>query len=91
MFFILTLKSEEKIDPYAEQNFTVSKTCDEEIKSLLGLLILSVAMKNKHLATDELFYTTLCRQRYKVGMSDVIFLFLLLNYLRFDAKQASVF
>ncbi|GFQ95297.1 DDE_Tnp_1_7 domain-containing protein [Trichonephila clavata] len=72
-----------------EQKFTVSETCFDEIKALFGLLVLSAAMKNNHLATSELFDVTLRGQRCKAGMSEVRFRFLL-NCLRFDSKDTRI-
>lgn len=71
---------------YAEKKFSTSETCVDEIKALLGLLVLTAAMKNNHLPTNELFDTSLCGERYKAGMSEVRFCFLL-NCLRFDSKE----
>ncbi|GFS91599.1 DDE_Tnp_1_7 domain-containing protein [Nephila pilipes] len=70
---------------YAEKKNSVLETCNDEIKALFGILILSAAMKNNNLASNELFDTTLYGQEYKAGMSEVRFRFLL-DCLRFDAK-----
>ncbi|GFS69611.1 hypothetical protein NPIL_186081 [Nephila pilipes] len=57
-------------DKYTEQTFAVSETCSDEIKALFGILILTAAKENDHLASSELFDTTLCGQWYKAGMSE---------------------
>lgn len=64
---------------------TVSETTPEEINALLGLLVMSAAMKDNHLSTEELFDPTFSGSRYVSVMSRNRFDFLL-NCLRFDDK-----
>lgn len=71
---------------YKQQNATVSKTCAEEMKALLGLLLLTAVKKDNHLTSLELFDPTFSGSRYVAVMSRDRFDFLL-NCLRFDDKS----
>ena len=70
---------------YRIPNATQGSTCDEELKALIGCLILTAALKNNHLSTRESFNTNLCSPRYRAAMSSERFEFLV-SCLRFDDK-----
>ena len=48
---------------------TFKDTNSEEIRPLIGILRLSVALKNYHLSSDELFSSTYSGMRFAVTMS----------------------
>lgn len=54
---------------YSDVNATFVDTCIEELKALLGLLILTASLKSNHLSTAEIFDSGLCGSRYKATMS----------------------
>lgn len=64
-------------------NHTVSDITREEFSALLGLLVLSAAMKTNHLTTTNLFDRSYSGDRYIAIMSEARFKFLI-NCLRFD-------
>lgn len=71
---------------YKTKDLTVSETCREEILALIGLLILTAAMKNNHMNAKQLFNRTLSGCIYIATMSSNRFHFLL-DCLRFDSKH----
>lgn len=71
---------------YKTQNATVKETNLVELKSLIGLLLLSAAHKDNHLNTDELFNPSYSGSRYISVMSKARFEFLI-NCLRFDDRR----
>lgn len=87
--FILIVKLKQKKKVMPKKNISVLETCVDEIKTLVALLVLSAAVKNNHLTSNELFDRTLWSQWHKAGMSNVRFSFLL-NYLHFDSKDTRV-
>lgn len=64
---------------------TICPTSTEEIKALIGLLILSGALKNNHLNTEKIFNEKYCSSLFRSTMSERRFCFLL-RCLRFDDK-----
>lgn len=69
---------------------TVTPTQDDtnilEIKALVGVLILSAALKDNHLTSDELFNSNYCGYGYVAAMSRERFDFLV-RCLRFDDRD----
>lgn len=75
-----------KRNKYSEQNSaTIKETISCEISALLGLLVLTAALKDNHVNSLELFDSTYSGTRYVSAMSRDRFDFLL-NCLRFDEK-----
>lgn len=70
---------------YSAASATIRPTDSIEIKALIGLLIMSAAMKDNHLTSLELFDSSYSGTRYISVMSRERFDFLL-NCLRFDDK-----
>lgn len=64
---------------------TFRDTVDIEIRALIGILVLSSAMKDNHLSTEELFDSTFSGTRYVSVMSRERFDFLI-RCLRMDDK-----
>lgn len=71
---------------YKKELYTVSPTCFEEIRALLGLLFISAAMKSNNLPTRMLFNTQRSGAIFKACMSAERFNFLI-KCLRFDDKE----
>ena len=78
-----------KKNSYKKELYTVSPTCFEEIRALLGLLFISAAMKSNHLPTRMLFNTQRSGTIFKACMSAERFNFLI-KCLRFDDKETRV-
>lgn len=70
---------------YAQNTSTQNSTNKEEIRALLGILVLSAALKDNHLTLDELFNIEYSGTRYVSCMSKERCDFLL-RCLRFDDK-----
>lgn len=66
-------------------NATVKHTDLTELKSLIGLLVMSAAQKDNHLNSEELFDSSFSGSRYISVMSKKRFDFLI-NCIRFDDK-----
>lgn len=64
----------------------ISNVTAKEIHALIGLLVLTAAMKDNHVRTDLLFNTTYSGTRYRATMSESRFKFLI-NCLRFDNTE----
>lgn len=71
---------------YQTVTSTQSDTNILEIKALVGLLIMSAALKDNHLTSDELFNSNYCGSAYVAVMSRERFDFLL-RCLRFDDRD----
>nr|CAH7748189.1 unnamed protein product [Callosobruchus chinensis] len=71
---------------YGTQNKTVGKINLQELKAILGLFVLSGALKHNHLSSDLMFNTPFCGTRYRATMSQKRFDFLT-SCLRLDDKQ----
>lgn len=71
---------------YEQNNATQSDTTKEEIRALIGILLLSAALKDNHLTLDEIFNTEYSGTRYVTCMSKERCKFLL-RCLRFDDKS----
>lgn len=67
-------------------NANLNDTNIVELKALLGILVLSAALKDNHMSTEMLFNTSYSGDRYKATMSEARFRFLI-NCLRFDNKE----
>lgn len=65
---------------------TFRSTTTDEIEALIGILTLTAALKDNHLATEELFDTSYCGSRYVAAMSRDRFDFLI-RHLRMDDKN----
>lgn len=74
-----------KKENYDQLSSTQNYTCNEEIKALIGILVLTAALKDNHLSLEELFNTEYSGTRYVSCMSKERFAFLL-RCLRFDDK-----
>ncbi|XP_045456889.1 piggyBac transposable element-derived protein 4-like [Melitaea cinxia] len=70
---------------YEQNTSTQNETTKEEIRALIGILVLSAALKDNHLSLDELFNTEYSGSRYVSCMSKERCDFLL-RCLRFDDK-----
>lgn len=70
---------------YEQIRSTQSPIDGTELKALLGILVLTAALKDNHLTSRELFDSTYCGNRYRACMSAERFDFLI-NCLRFDDK-----
>lgn len=70
---------------YDQSTSTQNETSKEEIRALIGMLVLSAALKDNHLTLDELFNTEYSGTRYISCMSKERCDFLL-RCLRFDDK-----
>lgn len=75
----------QKIEKYSTVSATTQPTNATEIEALIGLLVLTAAMKDNHLSSKELFDPAFSGTRYVTVMSKDRFDFLL-NCLRFDDK-----
>lgn len=58
----------------------------DELNALLGIFILTAALKDNHLSTKLMFDVTFCGERYRATFSERRFSFLL-DCLRFDCKE----
>jgi len=72
----------------AKQRFkaTFKDTCEEEILALIGLLLLSDANKDNHVATEEMFKLSLGIPAYRTAFTERRFCFLL-RCIRFDDPE----
>jgi hypothetical protein len=75
-----------KASKYKIQSSTVSQTGKEELRALLGLLVLSGALKNNHLSSKELFDPSICGSQNIAAMSCERFEFLI-KCLHFDDRS----
>lgn len=71
---------------YKAKSATISTTSPDEVRALLGLLVLSAYLKSNHLSTIELFDDKISGAVFKAVMSRERFKFLL-DCLRFDNKN----
>lgn len=78
-------KIEIKRKNYDQRTSTQNDTSKEEIRALIGILVLTTALKDNHLTLDELFITEYSGTRYVSCMSKERFDFLL-RCLRFNDK-----
>lgn len=80
------IEIEKKKETYKVQNNpTISNTCVDEIKAIIGLIILSAAVKSNHLSTHVLFDERYSGNTYSATLSKNRFEFLI-NSLRFDNR-----
>lgn len=79
------LEIEMKRQNYESISSTQKNTSKEEIRALLGIMVLTAALKDNHLTLDELFNSEYCGTRYVSCMSKDRCEFLLLC-LRFDDR-----
>ncbi|XP_067614094.1 piggyBac transposable element-derived protein 4-like [Eurosta solidaginis] len=84
------LRTNEYIDQaarnYKIQSTTTSQVTKEELRSLLGIFVLSGALKNNHLSSNELFDPTICGSQNLAAMSCKRFEFLV-KFLHFDDRN----
>lgn len=78
--------TEIKSAKYKAKSATISTTSPDEVRALLGLLVLSAYLKSNHLSTKELFDDKISGAVFKAVMSRERFKFLL-DCLRFDNKN----
>uniref|UniRef100_A0A8D9E2Z3 PiggyBac transposable element-derived protein domain-containing protein n=1 Tax=Cacopsylla melanoneura TaxID=428564 RepID=A0A8D9E2Z3_9HEMI len=71
---------------YSTNHQNISDTNIAELDAILGLLVLSAALKDNHVQTNLLFDSTYCGNRYRATMSEHRFKFLI-NCIRFDNKE----
>lgn len=76
---------ERKAENFKVVKATICPTSNEEIRALIGLLILSGALKNNHLNTEKIFNEKYCSSLFRSTMSERRFCFLI-RCLRFDDK-----
>lgn len=77
---------EQAATKYKIQNTTTSQVTIEELRALLGIFILSGALKNNHLSTQELFDPSICGSQSLAAMSCKRFEFLV-KCLHFDDRN----
>lgn len=53
----------------AQQTITHNDTCQEEIRFIIGILVLLAALENKHLTLNELFNTEYSGRKFVSCMS----------------------